>query len=76
MELNKKKCGIMLISAKSNTFTKKEINKQNILNIEFVKNYKYLGINFNKSLNPILHISYLKDKLNSYFKMIYTIKRN
>ena len=59
MLLNKNKCGILLFSKKGNTLTSKEwkINNENgIEGIKFLQNYKYLGINFNKSLNPKNHI--------------------
>ena len=54
MLLNKKKCGILLLAKRGNTFSKKEKKAVSVEDIPYVKSYKYLGITFNKSLNTNL----------------------
>lgn len=56
MIINKLKSGIMILSAKGNSFTKFEKKNESFNGFPFVKSYKYLGILLNKSLSMNPHL--------------------
>ena len=68
MQLNKLKCGILLLGSKT-AFIKFEIINRQIEGIPFVLQYKYLGISFDKMLSTAPHLNHLEDKLKNFKKM-------
>ena len=68
MQLNKLKCGILLLGSKT-AFIKFEIINRQIEGITYVLQYKYLGISFDKMLSTAPHLNNLEDKLKNFKKM-------
>ena len=48
--------------------------KADIKEIEFVKQFKYLGINFDKRITPVPHLQSLKTKITKFQKMMTIIR--
>ncbi len=59
MKLNKQKCGILQLGGRGNTLSKNERKLKEIADVPYVSQYKYLGIRFNKSMNPQLQLENL-----------------
>ena len=74
MALNKLKCGTIKISKKNKTLTLKEIAEDNIQGIKYVDTYKYLGIQFDKRMQPTNHLEVLEKKLEKFKKMVNIMK--
>lgn len=68
MLLNKKKCGIIIVS-RNKKLSKSESEIGNILGIPLVETYKYLGVTLDKSLSPAPHLEKLKIKIKKYDKL-------
>jgi hypothetical protein len=49
MSLNKDKCGILQIAGRCQ-LSKEEDTEHTLMDIPYVENYKYLGVNINKNL--------------------------
>jgi hypothetical protein len=75
MCLNKQKCGILFLSQTRCNLINWELELKEVDNIPIVSNYKYLGVTISKNLSSSVNISRLKDKVSSFCKMVFILRK-
>ncbi len=65
MAINKAKCGAMFLAGHA-LLSEKEKLLGNIEGVPLVASYKYLGVHLTKTLQPQVHLEYLRIKIQKF----------